>query len=130
MTRLSVLLVALVVLGMLLTTGCAPGGTKEYTSPSQPIEVKIGESFTITLESNPTTGYKWEASFDQNLLKLAKSEYKQDASKPGMVGVGGKEYFTFQGLKTGDAQVKMTYKRPWEQTPSDKVLTFTVKIKK
>ncbi len=130
MTAFRALILTLVVISVLLTAGCAPGGGREYTSPSQPIETKAGESFTITLESNPTTGYKWEASFDQSLLKLVKSEYKQDASKPGMVGVGGKEYFTFQGLKSGDAPVKMTYKRPWEQTASDKVLTFTVKIKK
>lgn len=115
----------------LVVTGCAAGGIKEYTSPSQPIEVKVGESFMLTLESNPTTGYKWEAGFDQSLLKLVKSEFKQDASKPGMVGVGGKEQFTFEGLKGGDAQVKLTYKRPWEPQSADaKVLTFTVKIKK
>jgi len=130
MTRLSILLVTLVVLGTLLVAGCAPGGTKEYNSPSQPIEAKVGESFMITLESNPTTGYKWEASFDQNLLKLVKSEYKRDESKAGLVGAGGKEYFIFQGVKSGDAQIKMTYKRSWEQSASDKVLTFTVKIKK
>lgn len=131
MTKLSILFVALLVLVALLVAGCAPGGLKEYTSPSQPIELKVGESFMITLESNPTTGYKWESGFDQSLLKLVKSEYKQDASKPGMVGVGGREQFTFAGLKAGDAQVKMTYKRPWEQQSADaKVLTFTVKIKK
>lgn len=131
MATLRTLILTLVVISVLLVAGCAPGGTKEYTSPSQPIEVKIGESFMITLESNPTTGYKWESGFDQNLLKLMKSEFKQDASKPGMVGVGGREQFTFAGLKAGDAQVKMTYKRPWEQQSADaKVLTFTVKIKK
>ena len=122
---------ALLVAGILLALGCAPSVVKEYTSSNQPIEVKIGEQFTITLDSNPTTGYKWEASFDQSSLKLVKREYKQDASKPGMVGVGGKEHFIFEGIKAGDAQIKLTYKRPWEQQPADaKVMTFTVKIKK
>ncbi len=126
-----VLIVALVVVGLLLATGCTPGGVKEYTSPNQPIEVNVGEQFMIYLDSNPTTGYKWEASFDQTSLKLVKSEFKQDTSKPGMVGVGGKEQFVFQGLKAGDTQIKLTYKRPWEQQSADaKVLTFTVNVKK
>ena len=131
MVTKKVLVIALLFVGVLLIAGCASGGGKEYTSPNQPIEVKVGEQFIITLDSNPTTGYKWEASFDQSLLKLVKSEFKQDASKPGMVGVGGKEQFLFEGLKGTDTKITLTYKRPWEQQSSDaKVLTFTVKVRK
>ncbi|MFC1905594.1 protease inhibitor I42 family protein, partial [Chloroflexota bacterium] len=69
--------------------------------------------------------------FDQNMLKLVNSKFEQNASKPGMVGVGGKERFTFQGLKAGDTEVKLTYKRPWEQQSDDaKLMTFTVKVQK
>jgi inhibitor of cysteine peptidase len=125
-----ILVVTLMAAVLLLSAGCTGSAVKEYTSPNQPIEVTAGEQFMIYLESNPTTGYKWEASFDTAFLKLVKSEYKQNESKPGMVGVGGIEQFLFQGLKAGDTQIKLTYKRPWEQQSADaKVLTFTVKVK-
>jgi inhibitor of cysteine peptidase len=130
MALLRTLMVTMVVAGLLLSSGCAGSGVKEYTSPNQPIEATVGEQFAIYLDSNPTTGYKWEASFDQAALKLVKNEYKQNEAKPGMVGVGGIEQFMFQTLKAGDTQIKLTYKRPWEQQSTDaKVQTFTVKIK-
>ena len=130
MALLKNLIVTLVLAGLVLCAGCTGSAVKEYSSPNQPIEVTIGEQFIIYLESNPTTGYKWEASFDTEFLKLVKSEYKQNESKPGMVGVCGIEQFLFQGLKAGDTQIKLTYKRPWEQQSADaKVLTFTVKVK-
>jgi len=59
------------------------------------------------------------------LLKLVKSDYKQAEAKPEMVGVGGKQYFTFQGLKPGNTKVTMVYKRSWEQESAEqKCLTF------
>jgi inhibitor of cysteine peptidase len=118
---------------LLLVTGLFAGcgsqqQLKEYNDPSQGIEVGVGGQFTIVLESNPTTGYKWEADFDNNLLKLVKSDYKQSEAKPGMVGVGGKEYFTFEGLNKGNAKITMTYKRAWEQDSADQKV-FSVSIK-
>ncbi len=126
-------LVALVV-SLLLVAGSLMGcvsqsaQTKEYTDPSQAIEISVGSQFIIVLESNPTTGYKWEASFDSNLIKLVKSDYKQAEAKPDMVGVGGKEYFTFEGLKKGDTKVTLDYQRSWEQGSVDQKV-FNVSVK-
>ena len=33
--------------------------TEEYLNPGEPIKVKVGQRFTIRMESNPTTGYGW-----------------------------------------------------------------------
>jgi predicted secreted protein len=130
MRILRILLVTLIAAGLLLSAGCSGSDVKKYSASNQTIEATDGEQFMIYLESNPTTGYKWEASFDTAFLKLVKNEYKQNESKPGMVGVGGIEQFLFEGLKKGDTQIKLTYKRPWEQQSVDaKVLTFTVKVK-
>lgn len=125
------IVVTLLVAAAFLIAGCSPATPptpKEYTSSAQTIEAKVGEKFMITLESNPTTGYQWESSFDQGFIKLVKSEYKADAKTQGLVGAGGKEQFVFQGLKAGDTQIKMAYKRAWEQQ-AGKTDTFTVRIK-
>jgi inhibitor of cysteine peptidase len=113
---------------ILLLAGCASGAPKEFTSPEQTISVQVGEQFVITLDSNPTTGYNWEANFDQGFLKLVKSEYKPKDKPEAMVGAGGKQQFIFEALKKGDTQVKLTYKRPWEQQAAD-TKTFSVSIK-
>ena len=124
---------AFLVILLLLVTGLFAGcgsqqQPKEYTDPSQGIEVGVGGQFIIVLESNPTTGYKWEANFDNSLLKLVKSDYKQSDAKAGIVGAGGKEYFTFEALKKGDTKITMTYKRSWE-TGSAEQKVFSVSIK-
>ena len=129
MNKLVALVVSLLLIaGSLIGCASQSAQAKEYTDPSQAIEVGVGSQFIIILESNPTTGYKWEASFDNSLLKLVKSDYKQAEDKPGMVGVGGKEYFTFEGLKKGSAKVTLDYKRSWEEG-SAKQIVFNVSVK-
>jgi inhibitor of cysteine peptidase len=128
MKRLAFLVISVLALAGLLS-GCASAPQiKEYTSASQAIVVDARDQFTIVLESNPTTGYKWDPSYDSNLLKVVKSDYKQSEAKPGMVGVGGKEYFTFEAIKKGESKITMTYKRSWEQGSADQKV-FNVAIK-
>ena len=129
MKKLLALVISLVLL-IGLSSGCSSQAQqmREYTDPAQGIEATAGSQFVIVLESNPTTGFKWEASFNTSLLKLAKSEYKQTETKPGLVGGGGKEYFTFEGLKKGSDKITMTYKRSWEQgSANQKVFNVVIK---
>ena len=85
----------------------------------QTIEVSAGWLVTITLESNATTGFKWELSepIDEGMLALIKSEYvlnnETNQDKP-VVGAGGTEVWTFETLTPGDATISMAYNRPWE----------------
>ena len=106
--------------------GCS-GSAPVYTDPSITINTSAGKQFTIVLDGNATTGYNWEESFDAALLKLAKKEYKEDNAK-GVVGAGGKQYFTFEALKAGQTQVTLNYKRAWENEPIEKKV-FNVSIK-
>ena len=79
------------------------------------INVKAGKTFSISLDSNPSTGYHWELekSIDTKLVKLQKSEYK--APETNMVGAGGKEIFVFKALKPGSTTIYLKYVRPWEK---------------
>jgi inhibitor of cysteine peptidase len=127
MSRLTVLVMLLLLVTCLLA-GCGTQQSNEYTDPSKGIEIGVSGQFVITLEANPTTGYQWQADFDKSSLKLIKSDYKQSESKPGLVGVGGKEYFTFEGLKKGNTRITLVYKRAWEQgSASQKVFNVSVK---
>jgi len=63
MNKLIALVISLSLVAGLLA-GCAGQLPKEYDDPSQEIEIGVGEQFILALDSNPTTGYNWEADFE------------------------------------------------------------------
>ena len=109
-----------------LVAGCG-GVVKANIDPEETINVSVGQDFVIALDSNPTTGYNWEVSYDEAILSLVSEEYKTE-KEPGLVGVGGTQYFTFKGLEKGSTAITLTYKRSWE-TESLEQKDFTVDIK-
>jgi predicted secreted protein len=44
------------------------GEMKKYSELNRIVEVMVGENFIIALDSNPTTGYVWDAKFDTNFI--------------------------------------------------------------
>ena len=76
--------------------------------------VKVNKEFKIPLDSNPSTGYKWEASFDKAFLRLKADRFKRpDKAFP---GAGGTQTFVFLPIKKGDTKIRFVYKRPWEKS--------------
>ncbi len=97
-----------------------------YTNSGQPITVPVGVKFTISVTSNPSTGYSWEAGFDQSLLKLVKRYTPSDS---GLIGASGVENFEFEGMRPGNTSIYLNYKRSFEpNNPSLKSETFNVTI--
>lgn len=82
------------------------------TDNSDNLEVKVGEEFTIKLESNPTTGYKWQPLFDNSILTFISSNFIP-ATK--MFGAAGMQRFNFKATKAGRTSIELFYKRPWEK---------------
>lgn len=76
-------------------------------------EAPAPQTVTVTLKSNPTTGYSWQVSQTEELFQVSRS-YLQNEHPEGMVGAGGNETFKFIPLKTGRTEVTLTYARPWE----------------
>ena len=113
------------VLAVSLIAGCA--GITTYTNPSQTINTTVNGEFAIALDSNPTTGYSWNASYDTSMLSLEKEEYIPNKTEPGLVGAGGTQHYQFKALKAGSTGVNLTYLRSWEEEPIDRKV-FTVVI--
>ena len=80
------------------------------------VQVGLGGTVTLTLESNPTTGFSWNKveDVDKSILKLEKNDYKQKSSPAGMVGVGGRNTIVYRALKAGTAKIDLIYMQPWE----------------
>ena len=88
-------------------------------------------SLTLMLNSNPTTGYRWTASYDDKMLTLTGKDYQQTGNG-NLLGQGGKDIWRFQALQAGTTEIKMIYSRPWEPIPPGDSIqplkTFTLKV--
>ncbi|MCJ7769256.1 MAG: protease inhibitor I42 family protein [Dehalococcoidales bacterium] len=110
------------IMGILLTTCLVAGGcgmeVKAYTDPQDEISINTDGEFAIliALDSNPTTGYSWQASYDETMLELVEETYELgEFAGQGLLGAGGTELFRFKALKKGEVEITMVYKRPWEE---------------
>jgi len=102
-----------------------------YTNPEKTIRCDVDKIFSIVLDSNPSTGYKWRLaqSSDWEFLKLVNTKYRD--SKTELAGAGGHEIWSFKALSVGQGVIVFEYARPWEtnKTPA-KSVTFIVNVQK
>lgn len=89
--------------------------TIDKTFSGKEIEVAVGDSFVVSLDSNPTTGFEWALAenSDEDVLQKVDSEF--EAAKTDLIGAGGKELWTFKALKEGTSTISMEYRRSWEE---------------
>ncbi len=94
-----------------------------------PIEVNVGEDFTIALDSNRTTGYSWSISkpLDNEVVTLVSNDYliPKDDNR---LGQGGLSVWKFKAIGAGKALITLEYKRSWEKgkPPADKKTYFLI----
>lgn len=95
-------------------------------------EVEVGKQFSITLESNPTTGYQWQLAkpLDESILKFIDTKYKTLATEfPPPPGTGGIDIWTYEAVGSGTAEICLKYVRPWESFTPAKEQTFEIIVK-
>ncbi len=118
------------VLIICLVVGCV-GEVETYQDVGQTINIDVDQEFVIALGSNITTGYSWQASYDETMLELVggQSEYEpSEEAEEGLVGAGGIEYFRFKALKAGETEITLVYKQPWAGGGISETKVFTVNI--
>ncbi len=120
---------------LVLLTACAdtpPAIDLDAANNGTTLETTSGQTINITLDSNVTTGYKWNlvTAPNEQVLKLVSSEYVAPAaSNPPLVGAGGKEIWKFQTTGRGTTSLKLAYFRPFDpsQVAKEFAATFVVK---
>lgn len=125
------LLVITLILSASLITGCSGSTVKAYSDPEETIDSSVNKEFVvlIALESNPSTGYSWEAEYDAAMLELVEETFESgEYAKENIVGAVGTELFRFKGLSNGKAEITFNYKRSWETEVID-TKVFTVEVK-
>ena len=112
--------------GVLLVAGCAASNSSAVnTDPDKIIHVRVGQEFTISLNTNPTTGYDWEYISVNEWIQPLDTTYQADNT--GLIGSGGTDIFRFKAHGQGKAVLDFVYKRSWETTSIEQK-TFIVEV--
>ncbi len=107
----------------------ASSSSKTVTlSQSKVNNLNIGDVATISLESNPTTGYDWYVTYSKTgALNLVSNDFK--ASKNNIPGAGGVRTFIFKAMGSGDCTLTFKYYRFFEGVKADtKTIVYKVKV--
>jgi inhibitor of cysteine peptidase len=117
----------------LLLVFCAPlssAATKVVTDADKggTVEIKMGDTLEVRLNSNPTTGYEWYVHKQSTtLLKLA----SQSQTQPAQPGVGRPvvQIFNFAPKAMGTGVLLLHYVRSWENAdPNEEQFNLRVTI--
>jgi inhibitor of cysteine peptidase len=129
-----------VIFGFILVTSvvvgagaaCSGGSSNVNVDSSysgKQVELSVGQSLVVTLESNATTGYSWALVQNSDDSVLSKTGDEYIAPQTTLIGAGGQEEWTFKALKKGTSTISMGYSRPWESTPPAETFDLTVVVK-
>ena len=117
-------LVALVVAALLaMTVVGAAGCTGSTPTPLELTQkdsgstkqLAVGQTMKISLDSNPTTGYRWgiDSELPPQLQQVGEPIFTPSSSA---MGASGTEVWTFSGKSAGNGELKLKYFRSFEPT--------------
>jgi inhibitor of cysteine peptidase len=81
------------------------------------VDLAIGETLEVRLKENRTTGHKWSLDASTgSTITLIKDAYEAGTA----VGQAGTHTWDFRADESGPSEIKLSYRRPWEenQTPA------------
>ena len=91
----------------------------------------VGGELTVTLGSNPTTGFQWSEDAEISDASIVK-QVRHEFAGPGIdepPGTPGEEVWTFETLKKGTVTTFLEYSRPWIEEDVDHwTVTITTTI--
>lgn len=100
----------------------------DITSSGKEVSIASGGTLTVTLESNASTGYRWNENANiSDKAVIQQISHKYQAAATPMPGAPGKEIWTFKALQAGKSVVSMEYRRPFEPN-AEPAKTFTLTV--
>ena len=118
---------------LIMITACTTAPlTLTETEAQNTIQASVGQTLTIRLRGNATTGYSWKfSSTTPQFYKIIEETYTIDKHPQGIVGIGGYNIYKIAIRQAGTFTIKAQYIRPWEQfnPQTDKQLNFLIEAK-
>jgi predicted secreted protein len=88
---------------------CSANNICDTAECETPITVIVGEEFTISLESTPSTGFVWWTDFEAEYLNLINNTLIPGSG----IGAPGLKNFTFVAIAPGETEAIMLELQPW-----------------
>ena len=131
-------LCALIVSCSWVTWSCSTGSFAPETGPEvatvlvteeqDGLQVNLGQGdfLLVRLESNPSTGYSWEITDNDEaiLRQLGEPVFRASSSA---VGAGGTETFSFEAIEEGSSVLRLIYHRSFEED-EEPLETFSQRV--
>lgn len=118
-----------------MTADASGNNTSAQAKASQDVIKTKRPTFSLTLQSNYTTGYKWFIKkYDSSMISVVGHRYIRNKSQ--MIGAGGVENWVFHINKNAFnaphiLSVTMTYARPFDiKNGTDKTFTIMTQQRK
>jgi len=108
--------ISLIIIIALFITSCSDPFTSSDNGST--VNLSVDDPFEIELVTNASTGYKWQVEkFNETVIKqIGKPVYiiKEGSA----IGASGKVTFKFQTVANGQSDLKLVYKRGFDDSES------------
>lgn len=102
--------------------GKVRGGVVELVAADhdRPVDVKTGQTVSVRLDANRTTGYTWllpAGDIAHGIIQPLHPESRYDQKIDGIysMGVGAIEVWEFKAIRAGEGVLRLEYRRPFEK---------------
>lgn len=113
---------------LLLLASLSYSQEKTYTEKDAEISASVGENFTISLESNQSTGYSWSVGMVSDNAQVVVAGMDYDLPDNAKTGQGGAEVWHLKAVAPGTVKLMFYYARSWEKDAPAKTIVFNVTI--
>jgi predicted secreted protein len=100
----------------------------EITNPKETIEALVGDDFTITVRTNPASGYHWELAeeLDTQTVDYVWKDFVP--SQPDLPNSSGRDVWRFKAVAPGETRIVLGYYMGMTADTAE-MLTFTVVVR-
>jgi predicted secreted protein len=80
------------------------------------LTARVGETITVHLPENPTTGFQWRPDLDTDSIQVTNEHYLGPEQPRGATGV---HLFELLPTRPGLTRLRLVKERKWEGKPND-----------
>jgi len=100
-------------------------GDTVYTEENTDVNVATGDSFTIQLPINPSTGYTWVPNIPMGYVQVSDTILESE-DQGNIVGQGTAEQWVFSADTPGTGSITFDLMPPGQGVEAERTVTFTV----
>ena len=124
MRRAILALLSLAIALTLASCGRNSSMTLSASDSGRSIDVHVGDTFTIALDGNPTTGFDW--SVTGAIAPVLEQTGRTFTPQSSALGAGGTVRYEFRVAAAGTVTLTLVYRRSFESLPPERTFTVTV----